>query len=231
MPDFLEGPYLPALGLAAELSEEDRGTLSSYGEFRFADRGEALIVQGESHGKLVFILSGVLHAIRRDTERDVLLGSIRRGEWVGEVELFDPAGALCSVMVIEPIQYWTITRSNLEEFINHYPKAGTQIVISLAALLSKRLRSVTKRLMEEAELAVVRASFLGTLSPLPGVCRDIPEALNEWPLQCKARMAALPVVRSVVIMATRAATAAANDDFVFGGCPLGVLIMKCISPF
>ena len=160
MPDFLEGPYLPALGLAAELSEEDRGTLSSYGEFRFADRGEALIVQGESHGKLVFILSGVLHAIRRDTERDVLLGSIRRGEWVGEVELFDPAGALCSVMVIEPIQYWTITRSNLEEFINHYPKAGTQIVISLAALLSKRLRSVTKRLMEEAELAVVRASFL-----------------------------------------------------------------------
>ena len=86
-------------------------------------------MQGESHGKLVFILSGVLHAIRRDTERDVLLGSIRRGEWVGEVELFDPESALCFVMVIKPIKYWTITRSNLEEFINHYPKAGTQIVI------------------------------------------------------------------------------------------------------
>ena len=89
-----------------------------------------------------------------------LLGAIRRGEWVGEVELFDPVGAMCSVMVIEPIQYWMITRSNLEEFINHYPQAGMQLVISLAALLSKRLRSVTRRLMEEAELAVVRASLL-----------------------------------------------------------------------
>jgi CRP/FNR family transcriptional regulator, cyclic AMP receptor protein len=160
VPDSLEGPYLPVLGLAAELSEEDRGILSSYGEFRFADRGETLITQGDSHGKLFFILSGVLHAVRRDDGREVLLGAIRRGEWVGEVELFDPASALCSVMVIEPIQYWMITRSHLEEFINRCPKAGTQIVISLAALLSKRLRSVTKRLMEEAELAVVRASLL-----------------------------------------------------------------------
>jgi hypothetical protein len=48
----------------------------------------------------------------------------------------------------------------LEEFINNYPQAGVQLVISLASLLSKRLRSVTRRLIEEAELAVVRATLL-----------------------------------------------------------------------
>ena len=67
---------------------------------------------------------------------------------------------MCSVIVIEQAQYWMINRSDLEEFINNYPKAGVQLVISLASLLSRRLRSVTRRLMEEAELAVVRASLL-----------------------------------------------------------------------
>jgi len=160
MLEHLDGPHLPAVGPAAELSEEDRSALSSYGEFHLANHGDVLIPQGESHGRLFFIISGVLHAVRRDADREVLLGAIRRGEWVGEVDLFDPVSAMCSVIVIEQAQYWTITRSDLEEFINNYPQAGVQLVISLASLLSKRLRSVTRRLMEEAELAVVRASLL-----------------------------------------------------------------------
>jgi CRP-like cAMP-binding protein len=160
MREQLDGANLPAVGLVAELSEEHRGILSSYGEFRFADGGDLLITQGESQGELFFIISGVLHAVRRDADREVLLGAIRKGEWVGEVDLFDPVSAMCSVIVIEGAQYWTISRSNLEEFINNYPHAAVQLIISLAALLSRRLRSVTKRLMEEAELAVARASLL-----------------------------------------------------------------------
>ena len=119
-----------------------------------------MISQRDSHGRLFFVIAGVLHAVRRDGEREVLLGAIRMGEWVGEVDLFDPASAMCSVVVIERAQYWVIDRQSLEEFINNYPQAGIQLVVSLAALLSKRLRSVTRRLMEEAELAVVRASLL-----------------------------------------------------------------------
>ena len=101
-----------------------------------------------------------LHAVRRDGDREVLLGTIRSGEWVGEVDLFDPVSAMCSVIVIERGQYWAISRADLEEFINNYPQAGIHLVISLASVLSRRLRSVTRRLMEEAELAVVRASLL-----------------------------------------------------------------------
>jgi CRP-like cAMP-binding protein len=160
MVEQLDGPHLPAVGPIAELSEEDRGALSSYGEFRFADDGDLLITQGDSHGRLFFIISGVLHAVRRDSDREVLLGAIRKGEWVGEVDLFDPVSAMCSVIVVEEAQYWTISRPNLEDFINNYPQAGVQLVISLASLLSRRLRSVTRRLMEEAELAIVRASLL-----------------------------------------------------------------------
>ena len=160
MSEKLEGPYLPAVGPVATLSNEERDLLSSYGDFHLADQGEVLITQGNSQGRLFFVLSGLLHAVRRDGDREVLLGTIRSGEWVGEVDLFDPVSAMCSVIVIERVQYWAISRPDLEEFINNYPQSGMQLVISLAAVLSKRLRSVTRRLMEEAELAVVRASLL-----------------------------------------------------------------------
>ena len=160
MPEELEGPYLPAAGPVATLSDEERRVLSSYGDFHLADQREVLITQGNSQGRLFFVLSGLLHAVRRDGDREVLLGRIRSGEWVGEVDLFDPFTAMCSVIAIERVQYWAISRGDLEEFINSYPQAGMQLVISLASILSKRLRSVTRRLMEEAELAVVRASLL-----------------------------------------------------------------------
>ena len=104
MLENLGGPYLPAVGPVAALSEEDRGTLSSYGDFHLANQGDILISQGESHGRLFFVISGVLHAVRRDGDREVLLGAVRMGEWVGEVDLFDPMSAMCSVIVIEQAQ-------------------------------------------------------------------------------------------------------------------------------
>jgi CRP-like cAMP-binding protein len=160
MSDELTSPHLPAVGPVAQLSKEDRDTLSTYGEFHLAERGAVLIRHGESHGKLFFILSGLLHAVRQDADREVLLGTIQKGEWVGEIDLFDPASAVCSVVVIEPVQYWVTSREEVEDFINTYPEAGIQIVIGVASMLSRRLRAVTQKLMEEAEMSEVRAALL-----------------------------------------------------------------------
>jgi len=160
MSEELTSPHLPAVGLVAELTKEDRDTLSSYGEFHLARTDEILITQSESHGKLFFIVSGLLHAVRRDADREVLLGPIRQGEWVGEVDLFDPDSAICSVIAIEPVQYWVITRTDLEEYLNNYPQAGIQVLIGVASTLGKRLRGLTKKLMQESEMAIVRAALL-----------------------------------------------------------------------
>ncbi|MBE2205248.1 MAG: cyclic nucleotide-binding domain-containing protein [Chthoniobacterales bacterium] len=155
----LTSPQIPAVGLVAQLNKEDRDTLSSYGSFHLAKPSDILIAEGIPHGKLFFIISGLLHARRQDTGRDILLGTINQGEWVGEVDLFDPASAVCSVVAIEPSQYWMITRSDLEDFINNYPEAGIQILIGVASTLGRRLRNVTKKLAEQTELAALRNSL------------------------------------------------------------------------
>ncbi|MEI6377944.1 MAG: Crp/Fnr family transcriptional regulator, partial [bacterium] len=149
----LNSPHLPAVGLVSELSKDDRDTLSSYGSFHFSKVGDTLVSEGASSGKLYFVLSGLLHARCNDEGHTLLLGTIGQGEWVGEVDLFDPSSAVCSVVTIEAAQYWMISRADLEDYINNYPQAGIQILIGLAATLSRRLRGVTRKLIEQTELS------------------------------------------------------------------------------
>ena len=144
----LTSPHLPAVGLVSELSKDDRDTLSSYGSFH--------LTEGEPHGKLFFIINGLLHARCNDNGHVMLLGTINQGEWVGEIDLFDPASAICSVVAIETAQYWVISRVDLEDYINNYPQAGIQLLIGLAATLSRRLRGTTHKLVEQKELASSR---------------------------------------------------------------------------
>ncbi len=155
-------PQLPAVGLVADLTKEDRDTLSSYGSFHLANPGDTLIEEGLPHGKLFFIISGLLHARHVDNGKEILLGAIRQGEWVGEVDLFDPASAVCSVVTIEPSQYWMITRQDLEDYINTYQEAGIRILIGVAGTLGRRLRGVTKKLAEQTELSKLRNSLFST---------------------------------------------------------------------
>lgn len=145
-------PKLPAVGIVANLSEEDRDTLSSYGTFHLAQIGTVLIEQGQSHGKLFFTLSGLMHARRVDDGNDIMLGRIEAGEWVGEIDLFDPSSAVCSVVAVEPSQYWVIDRHDLEEFLNNYNSAGIVLMIGLATTLSQRIRGITAKLAEQADI-------------------------------------------------------------------------------
>lgn len=152
-------PELPAVGIVANLDPEDVKALASYGTFETATPGTVVIEQGISHGKLFLITDGVLHARRNDQGNDVLLGQVLEGEWMGEVDLFDPSEAVCSVVAIEQCQYWVITRDNLEEFINNHPSAGILLLIGLSTTLSRRIREVTRKLAEQTELNKVRKSL------------------------------------------------------------------------
>lgn len=162
----IETPHLPPAGLIAHLSQEDRDSLSSYGTFHLAKPGSVLIEQGKPHGKLFFIISGLFHARRTDGGNDVLLGPVNCGEWVGEVDIFDPSAAVCSVVAVEQSQYWMIPRADLEEFINNYPAAGSILLIGLASTLGRRIRDLTRKMSEQAELSKIREQlFMQTEFP------------------------------------------------------------------
>lgn len=145
----LSGPQLPAVGLVDSLSAEDRALLSSYGQFNYVPEGTVLIEQGEPQEFLYFLISGNLHA--KSSDREILLGKIRGGEWFGEINIFDPAAALATVVAIDDSQIWRITRSELQQFFEHYPTPAFQLTVGIATGLSRRLRGVTGQLIKKTD--------------------------------------------------------------------------------
>ena len=136
---------LPPSGPIEGLTMEERELLSSFGSFESAKPGQKIIHQGKSQGALFLIISGLLHAKWQDHGHSEILGKIHPGEWMGEINLFDPSTAVCSVETVEPSEYWVITREALEKFINENYAAGSVVLIGLAMTLSKRTRNLTEK--------------------------------------------------------------------------------------
>lgn len=136
---------LPASGPIENLSAADRDMLSSYGTFETAGPGKTLIQQGKQHGMLIFTIKGLLRAVRLEKGKTEVLGEIHAGEWIGEINLFDPSSAVCSVEVVETSEYWMITRDAFERFINKNHATGSMLLIGLAMTLGKRIRDLTEK--------------------------------------------------------------------------------------
>lgn len=94
----LDASTRPSTGLVAGLKSADRASLASQGTFRSAKSREVLIEQGKFHGRLFFVREGTFKAERLADGRTMTLGAIGQGEWIGEIELFDPSSAVCSVV-------------------------------------------------------------------------------------------------------------------------------------
>ena len=138
---------LPPTGFLANLSLQSRQDLSLRGIYRYARDGEVLIHEGQNPGRLFILISGKWEARKLATQ--TVLGQIQPGEWVGEVNIFDPSGAMCSVIAVEPSEYWEITREAFEKFINESRSTGSAILIALAATLGRRIRQSNEG-MEQA---------------------------------------------------------------------------------
>lgn len=149
-PSPVQTPELPALGIVEALSAEDRAMLCSYGNFRFLKPHDTLIEQGSPQESLYLVLTGELHAIRCDNKREILLNTIRQGESIGEVNIFDPASASATVRAVTPTQIWHIERSDLFAFLKAYPEASVTLTVQIASLLARRLRGLSAKLQDKA---------------------------------------------------------------------------------
>lgn len=134
------------MGILEPLGDEDRDILSGYGEFLPVNPGVDLIEEGLAQNSLFFVISGKLHATSMRGGHKVLLGTINRGETVGEINLLDPAKASATVTAVEFSQVWRIDGPSLEQFINAYPNAAAWLLIGVGKTIARRLRAVNEKI-------------------------------------------------------------------------------------
>jgi CRP-like cAMP-binding protein len=120
--------------------------LTMHGDFLAAEPGDILIEQGKSHASLFYIMEGELEARREDDGHLLVLGKINAGEWMGELDLIDRASPVCSVMATKPTRYWVMSRAAFDSFVKEFPEDGVILLDSLAMVLCRRIRDVTRKL-------------------------------------------------------------------------------------
>ncbi|MCB1229071.1 MAG: cyclic nucleotide-binding domain-containing protein [Verrucomicrobiae bacterium] len=138
-------PSLPALGFAEDLTEDERNSLGSFGEFITANDGDVIIAEGQEQDALFLIVFGTFHVQTESTGRPILLGQLKSGDTIGEVNIFDSGHASASVMAHSLSQVWKIDRARLEAFLEANPEAATRVLVSIATQLSKRLRRANEK--------------------------------------------------------------------------------------
>ncbi len=140
-----ETPDLPPLGFARDLNDEQRRQLSAYGDFTAADDGQAIIVEGAPQDSLSMVVSGTVHVQTEAGGRHILLTSLRAGDVIGEVNIFDPAEASATVVSNGFAVLWSISRTKLEAFMHDHPIASSKVLLSIATTLSKKLRRTNEK--------------------------------------------------------------------------------------
>ena len=137
---------LPALGFLADVSSEHRSFLACFGRFLRLNNGDTLITEGERQESLYVILSGTLHILASADERNVLLASLKEGDSIGEINLFDPATASATAVARSPSLVWALSRQELDAFQESDPAAAVSVLRGLLCQVSKRIRSMNEKL-------------------------------------------------------------------------------------
>lgn len=140
-----EETVLPEMGFASEFDEEERSRLGNFGEFLSLSDGDVLIEEGATQDSLFLIVFGTFHVQTGALGRPVLLGNLRSGDTVGEVNIFDPGTASASVISKSISQVWRIDRASLEQYLEAHPKEAARLLVGISTQLSKRLRKTNQK--------------------------------------------------------------------------------------
>lgn len=141
----MSNAILPEMGFATDFDIEERTQLGNFGEFISLSDGEPLIDEGHTQDALFMIVSGTFHVQTEVTGRSVLLGTLKAGDTVGEINMFDPGQASASVVSKSFSEVWRIDRARLEQYLEAHPRTAARLLVNVATQLSKRLRKTNEK--------------------------------------------------------------------------------------
>ena len=130
--EFLESiPFFKGLG-AAELGSIKRVVF----EKRF-ERGEVILLEGESAEAIFFVVSGVVKVFKTSAEgKEQILKIVRPGESFNDVPVFDGGPNPASAEAMGAVVVYGIRKGDLNGVIRDYP----QVTMNIIGVLADRVR-------------------------------------------------------------------------------------------
>jgi uncharacterized membrane protein len=140
-------PLLRSIPLFEGLTDEDLIELSRALEPRRFAAGTMIINQGDSGSSMYIVESGDCNIhLPGDASRRISLKDIARGEYFGELALFDEMPRSASVLATTDAVLLELQRSTLEDFLQRRP----QVALPILRTMSARLRETNTMLSARA---------------------------------------------------------------------------------
>jgi CRP-like cAMP-binding protein len=122
-----ENPYFFGLSL----SELD--SIKPFFSEVLAERGEIILLEGESTDRLFFVAAGVVKLFRISTEgKEQTLEFVRPGGAINEVPVFDGGPNPASAQAMGPVLLYIISKSDLESILRVHPEVALKDIKVLA---------------------------------------------------------------------------------------------------
>ena len=138
---------LRSVSIMRDLNPEELTAVAALFTLRDVKNKERVLQEGEPVTHFYIVCDGVAHVRRLAQKREMLLGRINKGMFFGEVNLFDPGGSTASIYAMKDLKLAVCAYATLREFMSANPATGYKIVTGIVTEMSRRLRSLSGRLV------------------------------------------------------------------------------------
>ena len=129
---------LKAIPFFSALSEQQLASVGAHTAWRAYDRGAVILKEGDVADSVFVIVSGQVKVYmldQHDPEREVILKTLKAGDFFGELPLFDPAPRNASIAAMEPCHLQVLTYRAFQKAIQGSPEIAQHVMATLAARL------------------------------------------------------------------------------------------------
>lgn len=117
------------MGLFSKLEASDVDLIASYGVKRPFPRGAIVIYEGAEGDSCYIILSGRTKVyVSDDQGKEVILNILGAGDYFGELALIDSAPRCASVMALEGIQLFVVSKIGFEKCLSEHPELSLKLM-------------------------------------------------------------------------------------------------------
>jgi CRP-like cAMP-binding protein len=123
------------------------------GELRTVGAGGRVVTRGEPGSEMLVLIRGRAEVLGTMHGKRVRLGTVRRGDVIGEMGFVRGLPRTADVEATEETELLVVNERFFEVLERRYPRIAARVLLNLAQLMGDRLETTTERLVAaEAEV-------------------------------------------------------------------------------
>jgi len=136
---------MPAAGVLATMTPDERDRLRARGRPRRFPKGATLVNEGEIPRRVVVLLGGRVKVSHFAADgREVVLGVRGPGDLIGEIAALDGRPCSATVTAFEPVEAWVLDASDFTAYLDDHPRV-TRVLLSSVV---QKLRDADRKRVE-----------------------------------------------------------------------------------